>query len=217
MAALPGNLDGTRVLDLTREPGFFAGKLLGDLGADVVKVEPPGGDPARRRPPFWGGIADPERSLLWLAMNTSKRGVTLDLARPRGRALFLELAARADAVLATEPTPGLGWPELRAQNPRLVHVALTPFGETGPRAGWRGSDLTVTATSGNLYSTGDPDRAPVPSCGRSGASRAGSGRARAALCPSRCAAARPASRGSSPWSNSWTSTALHPRRSGRGA
>src|SRR3989475_6430938 len=161
MAALPGNLDGTRVLDLTREPGFFAGKLLGDLGADVVKVEPPGGDPARRRPPFWGGIADPERSLLWLAMNTSKRGVTLDLARPRGRALFLELAARADAVLETEPTPDLGWPELRAQNPRLVHVALTPFGETGPRAGWRGSDLTVTAMSGNLYSTGDPDRAPV--------------------------------------------------------
>src|SRR5207247_628057 len=87
MAALPGNLDGTRVLDLTREPGFFAGKLLGDLGADVLKVEPPGGDPARRRPPFWGGIADPERSLLWLAMNTSKRGVTLDLARPRGRSL----------------------------------------------------------------------------------------------------------------------------------
>src|SRR5881397_1575522 len=98
MAALPGNLDGTRVLDLTREPGFFAGKLLGDLGADVLKVEPPGGDPARRRSP------------LWLAMNTSKRGVTLDLARPRGRALFLDLAARADAVLETDPTPGLGWP-----------------------------------------------------------------------------------------------------------
>src|SRR3989442_2497806 len=161
MAALPGNLDGIRVLDLTREPGFFAGKLLGDLGADVVKVERPAGDPARRRPPFWGGIADPERSFLWLAMNTSKRGVTLDLARPRGRALFLDLAARADVMLETAPTPGLGWPELHAQNPRLVHVALTPFGETGPRAGWRGSDLTMTAMSGNLYSTGDPDRAPV--------------------------------------------------------
>ncbi len=145
MAALPGNLDGTRVLDLTREPGFFAGKLLGDLGADVVKVEPPGGDPARRRPPFWGGIADPERSLLWLAMNTSKRGVTLDLARPRGRALFLDLAARADAVLETDPTPGLGWPELRAQNPRLVHVALTPFGKTRPRSA---SPLPCSRASG---------------------------------------------------------------------
>ena len=94
MAALPGNLDGTRVLDLTREPGFFAGKLLGDLGADVVKVEPPAGDPARRRPPFWDGLADPERSLLWLAMNTSKRGITLDLTRPRGCELLLALIAR---------------------------------------------------------------------------------------------------------------------------
>src|SRR5206468_885430 len=127
MAALGGNLDGIRVLDLTREPGFFAGKLLGDLGADVVKVEPPGGDPARRRPPFWGGIADPERSLLWLAMNTSKRGLTLDLARPRGRALFLELAARADAVLETEPTPGVAFALLareRTGEGQHVDVAL---------------------------------------------------------------------------------------------
>ncbi len=161
MAAPHGNLDGTRVLDLTREPGFFAGKLLGDLGADVVKVEPPGGDPARRRAPFWGGAADPERALGWLAMNTSKRGITLDLERPRGRALFLDLVARADVVLETDPLRGLGWSELHARNPRLVHCTLTPFGETGPRAGWRGSDLTVIATSGNLYSTGDPDRAPV--------------------------------------------------------
>src|SRR6266850_231760 len=161
MAALPGNLDGTRVLDLTREPGFFAGKLLGDLGADVVKIEPPAGDPARRRPPFWGDATDPERAIVWLALNTSKRGITLDLERPRGRDLFLDLAARADVVLETAPIRGLGWQDLRARNRRLVHCAITPFGETGPRAGWRGSDLTVSAASGNLYSTGDPDRAPV--------------------------------------------------------
>src|SRR5204862_6463887 len=114
MAALPGNLDGTRVLDLTREPGFFAGKLLGDLGADVIKVEPPDGDPARRRPPFWGGVADPERSLLWLASNTSKRGITLDIERPRGRAILLDLAARADALLATSSEPGRA--DLRRRN-----------------------------------------------------------------------------------------------------
>src|SRR6266404_5612814 len=125
MAALPGNLDGTRVLDLTREPGFFAGKLLGDLGADVVKVEPPGGDPARRRPPFWGGAPDPERALVWLAMNTSKRGITLDLDRPRGRELLLDLAARADVVLETGApgalaARGLGWDALRTRNGRLV-------------------------------------------------------------------------------------------------
>jgi crotonobetainyl-CoA:carnitine CoA-transferase CaiB-like acyl-CoA transferase len=161
MTSVRGTLDGTRVLDLTREPGFLAGKLLGDLGADVVKVEPPGGDPARRRPPFSGGATDPERSVLWLALNTSKRGLTLDLGRPRGRELFLELVSRADAVIETDPVPGLGWSELRARNRRLVHCVITPFGETGPQAGRRGSDLTVVAASGNLYSTGDPDRPPV--------------------------------------------------------
>ena len=161
-----GNLDGIRVLDLTGEPGFLAGKLLGDLGADVVKVEPPAGDPARRRPPFWGDVPDPERALVWLALNTSKRGITLDLARPRGRELFLELVRRADVLLETESpggmaARGLGWTELQTQNPRLVHCAVTPFGQSGPRASWRGSDLTVSALSGNLYATGDPDRAPV--------------------------------------------------------
>ena len=161
MASDTGNLTGIRVLDLTQEPGFFASKLLGDLGADVVKIEPPAGDPARRRPPFWGGVADPERSLLWLAMNTSKRGMTLDATRPRGREILLALAARADVVVETGTLPELGWSALHAANPRLVHVALTPYGESGPRAGWRGSDLTVVATSGNLFSTGDPDRAPV--------------------------------------------------------
>ena len=166
MTPLPRNLDGTRVLDLTSEPGFFAGKLLGDLGADVVKIEPPGGDPARRRGPFWGGVADPERSLLWLALNTSKRGATLDLELPRGRELFLALAERADVVIESEPpgrmsARGIGFAELHARNPRLIHCSITPFGQTGPHAQWRGSDLTVSAMSGNLYATGDPDRAPV--------------------------------------------------------
>jgi benzylsuccinate CoA-transferase BbsE subunit len=159
VAATRGMLEGTRVLDLTREPGFLAGKLLGDLGADVVKVEPPGGDPARRRPPFWGGVADPERSLLWLAFNTSKRGITLDVAQARGRAILLGLAAHADALIATSRDPS--WEELRGRNPRLVHCVVSPFGESGPYAAWRGSDLTASATSGNLYSTGDPDRPPV--------------------------------------------------------
>jgi crotonobetainyl-CoA:carnitine CoA-transferase CaiB-like acyl-CoA transferase len=163
---MTGNLDGTRVLDLTGEPGFLGGKLLGDLGADVVKIEPPRGDPARGRPPFWGGAADPDRSLLWLALNTSKRGLTLDVEAARGRELFLALVARADVVLETEApgrmaARGLGWDVLRARNPRLVLASLTPFGQTGPYASWRGSDLTVTAMSGNLWATGDADRAPV--------------------------------------------------------
>src|SRR5436190_13406275 len=112
-----GNLDGVRVLDLTTEPGHFAGKLLGDLGADVVKVEPPAGDPVRHRAPFWGHADDVERSLQWLAYNTSKRGLTLDVGVPRGRDLFLALAAHADVVLESHPPGallalGIGWPTL---------------------------------------------------------------------------------------------------------
>ena len=156
-----GNLDATRVLDLTREPGFLAGKLLGDLGADVVQVEPPGGDPARRRAPFRAGIVDPDRALVWLALNTSKRGITLEVTAAAGREVFLRLVERADVVLDTPGAGAIGWDELRRRNPRLVHCVVTPFGETGPYAAWRGSDLTAVATSGNLFSTGDPDRAPV--------------------------------------------------------
>src|SRR5579883_2216242 len=144
-----GTLDGIRVLDLTAEPGFLAGKLLAEMGADVVKVEPPGGDPARRRPPFWGGVEDPERAILWLALNTSKRSLTLALDHPRGRALFLDLVARADVVLETAPPGTLDWAALHARNRRLVLCSITPFGQTGPYAGWRGSDLTVTAMTGN--------------------------------------------------------------------
>ncbi len=161
-----GTLHGIRVLDLTAEPGFLSGMLLAELGADVVKVEPPGGDPTRRRGPFWGDVADPDRSIPWLALNASKRGITLDLEQPAGRDLFLRLAARADVVLETGApgalaARGLGWDALHARNARLVLCSLTPFGQSGPRAGWRGSDLTVIALSGNLHCTGDPDRAPV--------------------------------------------------------
>jgi benzylsuccinate CoA-transferase BbsE subunit len=92
--------------------------------------------------------------------------MTLDLDRPRGRELFLELAQAADVLLECDPpgrmtARGIGWQELHARNPRLVHCAITPFGQSGPVAGWRGSDLSVSAMSGNLYATGDPDRAPV--------------------------------------------------------
>src|SRR5262249_28994932 len=145
MSSMRGTLHGLRVLDLTGEIGFLAGMLLGELGADVVKVEPPAGDPARRRPPFWGGVDDPERSLLRLALNGSKRGLTLDLERAAGRELFLRLAARADVVLESDApgalaARGLGWEALHARNPRLILCSLTPFGQTGPYAGWRGSD-----------------------------------------------------------------------------
>ncbi len=159
-------LDGVRVLDLAEEPGCLAGKILAELGADVVKVEPPGGDRAGRRGPYLGESPDPERSLPWLALNTSKRGITLALRTERGRALFRELVLRADVVLETQApgtleTLGIGWEDLRPAHPRLVWCSLTPFGRTGPWAGWRAHDLVIVALGGNARLTGDPERPPV--------------------------------------------------------
>ncbi len=159
-------LSGIRILDLSEEPGFLTGKILGDLGADVIKLEPPGGDTFGRRGPFVGDVADPGRSLRWLALNTSKRGITLALATPRGRELFRHLAAHADVVLETAAPGslealGLGWEALRGELPRLVWCSLTPFGRTGPWAGYRAHDLVLVALGGNAALTGDPDRAPV--------------------------------------------------------
>jgi crotonobetainyl-CoA:carnitine CoA-transferase CaiB-like acyl-CoA transferase len=158
-------LTGFRVLDLTEEPGFLAGKILGDMGADVVKVEPPGGSSGRRGP-FLRDDPDPEASLSWLALNTSKRGITLELASARGAELFRKLALNADVVLDTRPAGamdalGLGDEALRAANPRLVTCAITPFGHSGPRAHFRAHDLVVVAMGGNASMTGDPDRAPL--------------------------------------------------------
>ncbi len=163
---IEGNLQGLRVLDLADEPGFLAGRLLADLGADVVKVEPPGGHPVRRRPPYWGDREDPERAISWLVQNSSKRGITLDLAHPSAREIFLTLCEKADAVLETGrpgelDSRGLGYATLSARNSRLVLCSITPFGQTGPYRDYRASDLTVLAMGGNLFPTGDPDRAPV--------------------------------------------------------
>lgn len=163
------NLSGFRIVDCTDEPGHFAGKLLAELGAEVVKVEPPAGDPLRWRGPFVGERPDPERSVPWLAMNTSKLGVAIDLTTPKGRDLFLRLVATADVLLeCAGPNAKVGpWAygidesTLRAANPRLLLCRLSAFGTTGPYAERRASDLTIVALGGNLYPTGNPDRAPV--------------------------------------------------------
>ena len=159
-------LAGVRVLDLTDESGWLAGKVLAELGADVVKVEPTGGDPGRRRGPFLGGREDPERCLRWLALNTSKRSLVLDLESEAGRDGFRSLVARADVLLESLPpgwldARGLGGVGLRARNPELVHCSITPFGSEGPRSRFRASDLVVVAMGGNAALTGDPDRAPL--------------------------------------------------------
>ncbi len=159
-------LDGCRVIDLTTERGFLCGQLLGDLGADVIKVEPPGGSPARRLEPFFRDAPGPERSVLWWAFNRNKRGITLNLEVEEGRALLRRLAARADFVIESYnpgylEERGLGDAELARLNPALVRVSITPFGQSGPKATYADSDLIVMAAGGVLILYGDEDRPPI--------------------------------------------------------
>lgn len=161
-----GLLSSFRVLDLTDELGFLCGKVLGDLGADVIKIERPGGDPSRKIGPFFHDQPDPEKSLYWFGFNNNKRGVTLNLENFRGKELFAKLVAAADFVIESF-MPGyldqldLGYPALARINPRLVHTSITPFGQTGPYSRFRGSDIEIMAMSGCMSLTGNPDRPPL--------------------------------------------------------
>lgn len=137
-----GMLAPYRILDLTDEKGWMCGKLLGDLGADVIKIEPPGGDPARNTGPFYHDEIDPEKSLYWFAYNTSKRGITLDLETTDGKGIFIRLAEESDFVLESFHPGyleeiGLGYDILEEINPRLILVSITPFGPTGPYRDYR--------------------------------------------------------------------------------
>jgi crotonobetainyl-CoA:carnitine CoA-transferase CaiB-like acyl-CoA transferase len=146
-------LSGTRVVDLAGEPAAMTGRILADLGADVVKVEAAAGDPLRTVPPLGAGGV----SLRFVAWNAGKRSMVVDSAADTR---LVELLQGADIVLDTP-----GWPgalELDpAVAPHAAWVSVTPFGRTGPRAGWKAGDLGVMASTGNMYCTGDPDRPPV--------------------------------------------------------
>ena len=155
-----------RILDLAGPEAVFCGKLLSDYGADVLRVEPPGGSPSRQRGPFVGDAPHPERSLYDQFYNTNKRSVTLDLQQEPGRALFRRLAASADAVIESFPVGhlaslGLGYDALRQLNPGLVLASVTPFGQTGPWRDYRAADLTALAASGFMQITGEPDGPPM--------------------------------------------------------
>ncbi len=166
----PQALAGRRVLELADESGVYCGKLLADMGADVIKIERPGGDPARFIPPFWGGEPGPNRSLFFLYTNTSKRSITLDLRKPRGRHLFRQLARRAHLIVETFPPGyldalGLGYASLRELNPELVFTSITGFGQTGPHRGFKCSDLVASALGGALHLTGAAKDPPVALAG----------------------------------------------------
>src|SRR6476620_10351786 len=150
-------LSGVRALELAGEiAGPYCGKLLADLGAEVLKLEPPGGDPSRGCGPFPGGEPNPERSGLFRYLNAGKRGIVADLAAAAGRQRCLELAERVDVVVESGAPGelerlGLGFESLRAASPRLVLVSVTPFGQWGPRSAWRGNDLVAFHSSGFAY------------------------------------------------------------------
>jgi crotonobetainyl-CoA:carnitine CoA-transferase CaiB-like acyl-CoA transferase len=158
-------LPGIRVLDLSSSMGAFCGKLLRDLGMDVVKVEPPGGDEARSEPPFAKDHGHGEGSLRFAYLNAGKRSITLDITKEKGRKLLLDLLARSDIVLETfEPgylaAHDLGYESLIERQKKLILVSLTGFGQDGPYAQFKTPDIVGTAMGGLLYISGDPGLAP---------------------------------------------------------
>jgi crotonobetainyl-CoA:carnitine CoA-transferase CaiB-like acyl-CoA transferase len=159
-------LEGIRVLDLTDEKGLLCGKVLGDFGADVIKIEKPGGDPARNIGPFYRDIPDPEKSLFWFATNTSKRGITLNIQVADGQELLRRLAQKADIVVESfvpgyMDCLGLGYGDLKALKPDIIFTSITPFGQTGPYAQYQATDLIGAAMGGMARILGDLGRPPV--------------------------------------------------------
>ena len=155
-----------RVLDLTDERGLLCGKILGDLGADVIQVEPPGGSTARTIGPFYKDQIHPEKSLYWWAYTAGKRSITLNLNTVDGRRILEEMVKNADFLIESYPPGyldgiGIGYQHLASINPGLVMVSITPFGQDGPHAHYHASDIVGMAMGGFMYLTGDPDRPPV--------------------------------------------------------
>jgi len=161
-----GILSPYRVLDLTTDGCMMCGKVLGDLGADVIQIEPPGGSPTRSIGPFYHDTADPERSLTWFYLGLNKRGITLDLESPDGREVFRSLVRTAHFVIESgRPghmgSLGLGYEDLRAIRSDIIMTSITPFGQTGPYVHYQVTDIVGMALSGIMWLYGEPDRAPV--------------------------------------------------------
>ena len=159
-------LGHTRALDLTDDKGFLCGKILGELGCDVIKIEPPGGDSSRGIGPFHNDIPHPERSLFWIAYNSSKKSITLRIETKDGKEIFRRLAKTADFIIESYAPEymdslGLGYSGLSRINPRIIFTSITPFGQNGPYRDYKAPDIVGVALGGLLYMTGDPDRPPV--------------------------------------------------------
>ena len=164
-------LSDLRVIELAQGiAGPYCGKLFADLGAEVIKVEPPEGDRSRRLGPFPEDTPHHEKSGLYLHLNTGKKSVTLDVAVTSGQVVLKKLLQKAD-VLVESAGParmaewGLSYDDLKGDFPQLVCVSVTPFGATGPYKGYQGNSLTAMAMSTLMYNTGDPDREPLTTGG----------------------------------------------------
>ncbi len=159
-------LGDLRVLDLAGPSGVYCTKVLADLGTDVIKIEPPGGDPTRNIGPFYKDVPHPEKSLYFFQYNTNKRSITLNIEAKDGREILKELVTTADIMVETfKPgylaRMGLGYPALKKINPLLILVSITGFGQTGPYREYESSDLIGLATCGLLYTMGFPDDPPT--------------------------------------------------------
>jgi len=159
-------LPPVRCLDLTDEKGFLCGRILADLGMDVLKVERPGGDCARSIGPFYQNTHEPEKSLSWFAFNVNKRGITLDIETEDGQELFKDLAKSADIVIESfspgyMDSQGLGYQQLSEINPSIIVTSITGFGQTGPHRNYKTCDLVANCMGGLQFVTGDPDRPPI--------------------------------------------------------
>ena len=182
-------LDGVRILDLTSEMGWYCGKLLADLGADVIKVEPVGGDPARGRAPFWQGQPGRETSLRFWYFNANKRSATVDLGQFDGRWLLGELVKTVDVVIeswtAAERSElaehGVDLDGYMESQPALVWVSITGFGLDGPKAGWEVTDIVAQAAAGIATLAGYPDGSPMRIAGNQAYIVAGISAAQGAL------------------------------------
>ena len=161
----PTALGDIRVLDLAGELGAYCTKLLADLGADVIKIEPLGGDPARNVGPFYHDEADPEKSLYFLNLHTNKRSITLDLESASGRDVFRKLVATADIVVESF-APGhldtleLGYEGLCALRKDIILTSITGFGASGPHADYLAPDIVGVAMAGIMWLAGDPEDPP---------------------------------------------------------
>jgi len=182
-----GALKGVKVLDLTHHvSGPYSTKLLADFGADVVKVEQPSGDPARRIPPFYHDETGPDKSLLFLYLNTNKQGITLNLKTLHGLGLLKDLVRDSDILVENfsprvMPSLGLDYPLLKEINPSLVMVSITNFGQTGPYRNYKANDIVEYALGGLMYIFGSYHREPLKHALHQAQFKAGTNAASAAL------------------------------------